>query len=140
MGYLLYTLIFLVLVSGTALYLTRTRWLPTLTESLLTLRDRFSTSGGYLYSRLAPSGGGASFEDDMEAGLSSSTFDLAGNVADGDSRAGLDDGAKREILRIMKKRRLQFDEARRVYMEQRFRENGIGADGRPRDPKFVSFS
>ena len=76
----------------------------------------------------------------MEAGLSSANFDLAGNVASGDGRAGLDDGAKREVLKIMKKRRLKFDEARRVYMEQRFRENGIGADGRPRDPKFVSFS
>lgn len=76
----------------------------------------------------------------MEAGLSSANFDLAGNVASGDGRAGLDDAAKREVLRIMKRRRLKFDEARRVYMEQRFRENGIGPDGRPRDPKFVSFS
>lgn len=58
----------------------------------------------------------------------------------GDSRSGLDATAKREILRIMQRRRLQFDEARRVYMEERFRANGIGADGRPRDPKFVSFS
>jgi len=27
-----------------------------------------------------------------------------------------------------------------VYMEQRFKKNGIGEDGIPRDPKFVSFS
>ena len=52
----------------------------------------------------------------------------------------LDDAAKAEILRIMKKRRLPFDDARRAYMEQRFSANGIGPDGRPRDPKFVSFS
>ncbi|KAK4138232.1 hypothetical protein BT67DRAFT_369229 [Trichocladium antarcticum] len=128
MTYLLYTLTFLVLISGTALYLTRAAWLPRLQSS-------------HLYTHLPGGGGGSSsFADDMEAGLSSSTFDLAGNVADGDGRAGLDDGAKREILRIMKKRRLQFDEARRVYMEDRFRANGIGPDGRPRDPKFVSFS
>jgi hypothetical protein len=139
MGYLLYTLTFLVLVSGTALYLTRARWLPAFQDSVAHLQSTLRFPGSdYLYSRLGPSGG--SFEDDIEAGLSSANFDLAGNVADGDSRAGLDDGAKREILIIMKKRRLKFDEARRVYMEQRFRENGIGADGRPRDPKFVSFS
>lgn len=127
MTYLLYTLTFLVLISGTALYLTRAVWLPRLQSS-------------HLYTHLPGGGDSSSFADDMEAGLSSSTFDLAGNVADGDGRAGLDDGAKREILRIMKKRRLQFDEARRVYMEDRFRANGIGPDGRPRDPKFVSFS
>ncbi len=138
MGYLLYTLTFLVLVAGTALYATRAHWLAAAQEAGARVRDSVRFPGsGYLYSRL---GGGSSFEDDMEAGLSSANFDLAGNVEAGDSRAGLDDTAKREVLRIMKKRRLKFDEARRVYMEQRFRENGIGADGRPRDPKFVSFS
>ncbi|KAK4123898.1 hypothetical protein N657DRAFT_671929 [Parathielavia appendiculata] len=138
MGYLLYSLTFLTLITGTLLYLNRARWLPAFQDSVAHLQDTVRFPGSdYLYSRLAPAG---SFEDDIEAGLSSSTFDLAGNVADGDSRAGLDDGAKREILNIMKKRRLKFDEARKVYMEQRFRENGIGADGRPRDPKFVSFS
>lgn len=76
----------------------------------------------------------------MESGLSSSTFNLSGNISDNDTRAGLDDKAKREIQRIMKKRGVGFDEARRLYMERRFRENGIGSDGRPRDPKFVSFS
>ncbi|KAH6841084.1 hypothetical protein B0I37DRAFT_419058 [Chaetomium sp. MPI-CAGE-AT-0009] len=133
MGYLLYSLTFLVLVTGTALYLIRGRWLPGFQERM---RDLHIPGSGYLYSRLAP----GSFEDDMEAGLSSANFDLAANVEGGDGRAGLDDNAKREVLRIMKKRRLKFDEARRVYMEQRFKENGIGADGRPRDPKFVSFS
>jgi len=133
MGYLLYSLTFLALLSATVLYLTRTRWLPPFQDRLHNLRFPGS---GYLYSRLAP----GSFDDDMEAGLSSSNFDLTGNVEGGDSRSGLDDAAKREVLRIMKKRRLKFDEARRVYMEQRFKENGIGADGRPRDPKFVSFS
>lgn len=40
----------------------------------------------------------------------------------------------------MKRRGVGFDEARRMYMEQRFKSNNIGPDGRPRDPKFVSFS
>ena len=136
MAYLLYTLTLLTLVSGTVLYLTRAHWLPRFQSTVSRIHDNVRLPGrDYLYSRLSNS-----FAGDIEAGLSSSNFDLAGNVADGDSRAGLDDNAKREILKIMKKRRMQFDEARRVYMEQRFRENGIGADGRPRDPKFVSFS
>ncbi|KAI0554214.1 hypothetical protein F4679DRAFT_527555 [Xylaria curta] len=126
MYYLFYGLTFTVLVLGTALYLTRNSWLHLLPDL---------PGSSYLYSRLPNS-----FAGDIEAGLSSSTFDLGANVDSGDARAGLDDVAKTEILKIMKKRRLRFDEARRVYMEQRFSANGIGADGRPRDPKFVSFS
>ncbi len=89
----------------------------------------------YLYSRVP-----SSFTNDIESGLSSSAFDLSGNVADGDSRAGLDVASKREIQKIMKNRRVNFDEARRIYTEGRFAKNNIGPDGRPRDPKFVSFS
>ncbi|KAI1268661.1 hypothetical protein F5Y18DRAFT_238468 [Xylariaceae sp. FL1019] len=128
--YTLYALVFLVLTCGTALYLTRTSWLHRLPEVTVRL-----PGSSYLYSRLPNT-----FSGDIEAGLSSSTFDLGANVDSGDGRAGLDNKAKAEILKIMKKRRLQFDEARRVYMEQRFSDNGISADGRPRDPKFVSFS
>jgi hypothetical protein len=128
--YFLYSLTFLVLVSGTALYLTRNSWLRLVPDVNIRL-----PGSSYLYSRLP-----SSFSGDIEAGLSSSTFDLGANVDSGDSRAGLDDAAKTEILKIMKKRRIRFDEARRVYMEQRFSANGIGPDGRPRDPKFVSFS
>ncbi|KAK7965081.1 hypothetical protein PG984_002309 [Apiospora sp. TS-2023a] len=128
MTYMLYSLTLLVLVMGTVLYFTRSRW-----EHLLP--DLSRGPGSWMYSRLP-----GSFAGDMEAGLSSSTFDLSGNVEGGDGRAGLDNVAKREILKIMKKRRMQFDEARRVYMEQRFSDNGIAADGRPKDPKFVSFS
>jgi hypothetical protein len=106
-----------------ALYLTRTRWLP-----LVPVLD-------YIYDRLP-----SSFADDLEAGLSSSQFDLSANVADGDARAGLDNNAKREVRKIMKSQRVDFDEARRMYTEQRFAKNNIGPDGRPRDPKFVSFS
>ncbi|KAF3769665.1 hypothetical protein M406DRAFT_343801 [Cryphonectria parasitica EP155] len=120
------SLLVLPLLLVTLLYLTRGRWAH--------LLPGFPGSD-YLYSRLP-----ASFAGDIEAGLSSADFDLSANVAGGDGRAGLDDDAKREILKIMKKRRMRFDEARRVYMEDRFKANGIGPDGRPRDPKFVSFS
>lgn len=125
--YILFSLSVFFIVLATALFFTRARWVPH-------VRDRVP-GADYLYSRLPDS-----FTGDIEAGLSSSTFDLAANVEDGDSRAGLDDAAKAEILKIMKKRRLTFDRARKVYMENRFKANGIGADGLPRDPKFVSFS
>ena len=135
MAYLLYSLVFITLVLGTALYVTRAHWLPALQDTAYNLRDSLAGRGSLLYSRLP-----TSFAGDVEAGLSSSNFDLGANVEAGDSRGGLDAAAKAEILRIMKRRRMKFDEARRVYMEQRFAANGIGADGRPRDPKFVSFS
>ncbi|KAJ5966028.1 hypothetical protein N7481_012742 [Penicillium waksmanii] len=121
--FLFYTLVFFVILSGTALYLTRSRWLP-----LLPIPD-------HIYHRLP-----SSFTSDLENGLSSSQFDIAANIADGDTRAGLDARAKAEIRKIMKNRRVNFDEARRIYTEQRFAKNNIGPDGRPRDPKFVSFS
>jgi hypothetical protein len=119
--------VFLILVV-TGLFLTRSHWRHLAPEFSLPGRD-------YLYARLPNT-----FAGDIEAGLSSSTFDLSTNVEDGDGRAGLDNASKAEILKIMKKRRLKFDDARKVYMENRFKANGIGADGRPRDPKFVSFS
>lgn len=77
---------------------------------------------------------------DVEAGFTSDDFDLSGNIMQGDSRAGLDVNAKRDVQGIMKSRGIGFDEARRVYMEKRFKKNNIGPDGLPRDPKFVSFS
>jgi len=139
MAYLFYTFCFFTILTGTALYLTRARWLESFQATIVNIQNRIEDGrfpgGSYLYSRLP-----SSFAGDAEAGLSSSNFDLTGNVEAGDSRGGLDATAKREILRIMQRRRMQFDEARRFYMEQRFQANGIGADGRPKDPKFVSFS
>jgi hypothetical protein len=117
-----YSTLFALVLFGATLYLTRQTWLPLLSHRYSPLM-------------MAPS-----FANDIEAGLSSATFSLDGNIAEGDSRAGLDGEAKAKILKIMKSRRLHFDEARRVYMEARFQDNGIAADGRPRDPKFVSFS
>jgi Fungal protein of unknown function (DUF2015) len=77
---------------------------------------------------------------DVESGFTSTDFDLTSNVMEGDSRAGLDMKGKRDVQRLMRTRGISFDEARRVYTEQRFAKNNIGADGVPRDPKFVSFS
>lgn len=114
--------LFVIVIAG-SLYFTRPYWSPLLTRV------------PYLYTRLPQS-----FQHDIEAGLSSSAFDLSANVEAGDSRQGLDERAKSEVQAIMKRRGVGFDEARRLYMEDRFKKNGIGADGRPRDPKFVSFS
>lgn len=142
MGYMLYTLAVFVLAASTstplppspppnillthpALYLTRTHWLPHLPS--LTPRP--------LYSRLP-----TSFRDDIEAGLHSSAFDMTGNVEGDDARQGLDDAGKKEVLRIMKRKSVGFDEARRLLMQERFSKAGVGSDGVPRDPKFVSFS
>ena len=89
----------------------------------------------YIYHRLP-----STFANDIENGLTSSDFDLSGNVGSGDSRAGLDDEGKQEVKKIMRSKRVGFDEARRIYTERRFAKNNIGPDGMPRDPKFVSFS
>ncbi|CCE34236.1 uncharacterized protein CPUR_08168 [Claviceps purpurea 20.1] len=127
MSYLLYSVSVLFIAVATALFFARSYWRPYVPEIRLPGAD-------FIYARLP-----SSFSGDIEAGLSSSTFDLAGNL-EGDSRAGLDDAGKREILKIMKKKRMTFDQARKLYMDNRFKANGIGPDGRPRDPKFVSFS
>jgi len=128
MGYLLYSTVFALLLLSTALYFTRHHWVPV-------LQDMSFPGSSYLYSRLP-----STFAGDIESGFSSSDFDLSGNVANGDRRAGLDDASKKEIQKIMRKRRVNFDEARRIYTEGRFAQNNIGPDGLPRDPKFVSFS
>ncbi|KAK3068048.1 hypothetical protein LTR53_014680 [Teratosphaeriaceae sp. CCFEE 6253] len=150
--YLFYSLTFLFLIIATVLYATRATWRPlappipyltapgTIPEPLYNITafisnriDRFRHS----YVRLPTS---STFAEDAEAGLHSSNFDLAQNIEAGDSRRGLDENAKQEVYRIMKVRRVNFDEARRLWMEERFRGEGIGADGRPLDRKAVMFS
>lgn len=81
-----------------------------------------------------------SFQDDAESGLHSSNFSLADNIEADDGRSGLDAEGKREVLRVMKRKKVGFDEARRIVMQDHFKKSGVGEDGRPRDPKFVSFS
>lgn len=76
----------------------------------------------------------------MEEGLTSNDFDLSINLVGGDQRLGLDEQGRNEIKSIMKRRAVGFDEARRIFIQSRFAENNIDADGKPRDPKFVSFS
>jgi len=124
--HLFYSALFVLFILATVLYLTRDRWLHLLPY------DLFSH---YLYTPIP-----STFLSDAEQGLHSSNFDLASNITEGDSRSGLDQAGKREVQKIMKRHRVGFDEARRIFMEQGFKKNNIGADGLPRDPKFVSFS
>lgn len=115
----------------TVLIFTRHHWLPHLPHLP---HLPFITPSSPSYQTLP------TFNTDISSGLSSTTFDLTTNLASADPRAGLDTQAKTEIKKIMKAQKVGFDEARKLYVERRFGENGIAPDGRPRDPKFVSFS
>nr|POE56670.1 upf0357 protein [Quercus suber] len=166
---LLYTLLFVFLLCATSkphiqkldfrytfadyhlvLYATREKWRPlappipyitapgTIPEPLFRLQQRVSDYvNSFRYSALPQSMG---FADDAEHGLHSTNFNLAENIEAGDSRTGLDEETKQEVYRLMKVRKVNFDEARRIWMEERFRKAGIGADGRPLDRKAVVFS
>ncbi|CAG8473066.1 5370_t:CDS:2 [Gigaspora rosea] len=80
-----------------------------------------------------------SFQNDIEGGLTSESFDLRQNIADGDNRSGLEDAA--EIKRIMEAEGLNFDQARLFRMQRKFKTNNIDPQtGVPRDPKLVTFS
>ncbi|KAK3614477.1 hypothetical protein LTR56_027230 [Elasticomyces elasticus] len=150
MGFYFYSTLIICLAVGTALYLTRTHWRPfappipyvtapgTIPEPIYnTITAVQNYIDRFRYVRLPQS---ATFAEDAEAGLHSSNFDLSGNIEEGDSRRGLDETAKREVYRIMKLRNVNFDEARRLFMEDKFGRAGIAADGRPLDRKAVMFS
>ncbi|KAI8060170.1 hypothetical protein BC940DRAFT_246840 [Gongronella butleri] len=79
-----------------------------------------------------------SFEEDIEDGLTSSQFDLNGNLSENDARAGLKN--KEEILKIMRKHKCTFDQARLIRQQNLLKKNNIDPlTGLPNDPKFVSF-
>ncbi|GAB7347721.1 hypothetical protein MBLNU459_g5277t1 [Dothideomycetes sp. NU459] len=158
MAYLFYTVSFLFLAFATLLYATRSTWLPhappipyltapgPVPSTLLSyppLSWFRSSSHRYIAlpsgNSVGGGGGSGSFQSDLEAGFSSSTFDLHENLESGDSRQGLDERGKAEVQRIMREKKCGFDEARRAWMVERFGRENIGADGRPRDPKAVMF-
>ncbi|SCU90796.1 LAME_0E10066g1_1 [Lachancea meyersii CBS 8951] len=78
------------------------------------------------------------FSEDIEAGFTSRNFDLSSHNAD-DQRDGLDDEAKNEIKQIMQQDRVDFDQARFIYLKQKLGNNNIAANGMPLDPKAVTF-
>lgn len=106
-------------------------------HKLAALHDRYRMNKRVRYNQI---NGGGSFEDDLEAGLSSNNFDIASNISNSDSRKGLLEQAKLEIKEMMAAESISFDDARLKYLQQQLGENNVGPDGMPLDPKTVSFS
>ncbi|KAH3679765.1 hypothetical protein WICMUC_000731 [Wickerhamomyces mucosus] len=79
-----------------------------------------------------------SFQHDIESGLSSKFFNLNEHNSQ-DSRKGLDEVSKLEILKIMDTKKITFDEARLEFTRSKFSENNIAEDGTPLDPRAVTF-
>ncbi|KIP02735.1 hypothetical protein PHLGIDRAFT_111715 [Phlebiopsis gigantea 11061_1 CR5-6] len=80
----------------------------------------------------------ATFEEQASAGLTSESFDIEANIRDGDSRSGLDERSTQEVLEIMRRERVNFDQARLIRQNQIFAANGIGPSGLPLDAKAVT--
>ncbi|KAK7687823.1 hypothetical protein QCA50_009042 [Cerrena zonata] len=80
----------------------------------------------------------STFEDQANAGLSSTNFDIEANIRDGDSRAGLDERSTQEILAIMRRERVNFDQARLIRHNEYLAANGIDPSGMPLDAKAVT--
>ncbi|KAI0825785.1 hypothetical protein BC629DRAFT_1578414 [Irpex lacteus] len=80
----------------------------------------------------------STFESQANAGLTSESFDIEANIRDGDSRAGLDEQGTQEVLDIMRRERVNFDQARLIRQNQIFAANGIGPNGMPLDSKAVT--
>ncbi|KAF9965018.1 hypothetical protein BGZ70_005539 [Mortierella alpina] len=126
----MYSFVLILLLWCIAAYVTRSYWRPKLEE----LRERLR------YSRIpffrAEEDG--SFEQNIEEGLTSSTFDLHQNLLDGDDRQGLENA--NEIRKIMKKYKCNFDQARLIQQQNKMKANGIDPrTGVPIDPKAVYF-
>lgn len=125
----IYHLIGFIIVAGLLIaFHLRRRWLPVFQEW-----QRRRASG--LYLPIVSEG----FQDDINSGLTSGTFDLLANNRN-DSRKGLDNLAKKEIVSLMNERGLTFDQARAEYTQEQMRNNQIGPDGMPLDPKAFTFS
>lgn len=107
-------------------------------HKLAAAHDRYRTRRRMRFSGLDSDGTG--FEDDLESGLSSNTFDIGENIANQDQRHGLLQNSKEEIKRLMILKNISFDEARYEYTQQQLSDNGIGIDGTPLDPKTVTFN
>ncbi|BFZ54140.1 hypothetical protein PYCC9005_001172 [Savitreella phatthalungensis] len=143
---LLYTLTFIALLLCSAAAYFRARLIPLLPLDRLPL-DRLPLGLRTRVAAYIPVPGG-SFQEDLEGGLSSAEFDLAGNLARDevtgaqvDPRTGLDAAAKRQIQQIMKQKRCTFDQARLILLQDRMKAAGIDPQtGLPRDSKFVTFS
>ncbi|CDO69619.1 hypothetical protein BN946_scf184851.g7 [Trametes cinnabarina] len=80
----------------------------------------------------------ATFAEQADAGLSSSTFDIEANIREGDSRIGLDERGTQEVLDIMRRERVNFDQARLIRQNRILAAHGIDPSGMPLDAKAVT--
>ncbi|KAJ7095479.1 hypothetical protein C8R43DRAFT_1049388 [Mycena crocata] len=80
----------------------------------------------------------SSFSEQIGAGMTSPDFDLEANIRDGDSRAGLDEQGTREIMEIMRRERVNFDQARLIRHNRHLAQNGIDPSGMPIDSKAIT--
>lgn len=81
----------------------------------------------------------ATFSEQANAGLTSESFDIeAANISMGDSRMGLDEAGTREVMEIMRRERIGFDQARLVRQNRILAANGIDPSGMPLDSKAIT--
>ncbi|KAF6766943.1 Protein of unknown function DUF2015 [Kalmanozyma brasiliensis GHG001] len=80
-----------------------------------------------------------SWNSQLSAGLSSSLFDISTNIADGDTRTGLDETGAQDVQTIMRDHGVGFDQARLIRHKQVLRANNIDPNtGLPLDSKAVT--
>jgi len=80
----------------------------------------------------------STFSDQVNAGLSSPAFDIEANIRDGDSRSGLDEQGIGEVMEIMRRENVNFDQARLIRHNRILARNGIDPSGIPLDSKAVT--
>ncbi|KAF9526080.1 hypothetical protein CPB83DRAFT_876964 [Crepidotus variabilis] len=80
----------------------------------------------------------STFSDQIGAGINSDNFDIEANIREGDSRTGLNEQGTQEILEIMRRERVNFDQARLIRQNRILARNGIDPSGMPLDSKAVT--
>ncbi|KAF8200398.1 hypothetical protein BJ912DRAFT_948947 [Pholiota molesta] len=71
----------------------------------------------------------STFSQQAGLGMTSSNFDIEANIHEGDSRTGLDEQGTQEVLEIMRRERINFDQARLVRHNRILARNGIDPTG-----------
>ncbi|KAF8159842.1 hypothetical protein B0H34DRAFT_655165 [Crassisporium funariophilum] len=80
----------------------------------------------------------STFSEQVGAGMTSSDFDIEANINDGDLRTGLDERGTQEVLEIMRRERVNFDQARLIRHNRILARNGIDPSGMPMDSKAIT--
>jgi len=81
----------------------------------------------------------STFADQAAAGMTSSTFDIeADNIFHGDVRIGLDEQGTQEVMEIMRRENVNFDQARLIRQHRYLAANGVDPSGMPLDAKAIT--